>query len=202
MTAMIGVAVLGSTGSIGESTLDVLARHPDRFRVVALGARTQRRRSSPQQVDAVAPDYAALATIRGGRELEGAARARAASTTRVLAGPEALVEIAALPEVASTSWRPSSAPRGCASTLAAARAGKRLLLANKESLVMAGPLLMRTRARLGRDAAAGRQRAQRDLPVPAARCALRRGAARRAPRPAHRLGRAVPRLAASRRSRA
>ncbi len=58
---------------------------------------------------------------------------------------------------------------GLRSTLAAARAGKRLLLANKESLVMAGPLLLAAVRALGRDAAADRQRAQRDLPVPAAR---------------------------------
>ena len=65
---------------------------------------------------------------------------------------------------------------GLRSTLAAARAGKRLLLANKEALVMAGPLLMQTVRDVGRDAAADRQRAQRHLPVPAAQL---RAAARR-----------------------
>ena len=103
-------------------------------------------------------------------------RARGAPT-RVIAGAEALEEIARLPEVDSVMAAIVGAA-GLRSTLAAARAGKRLLLANKESLVMAGPLLMRTVRDVGRDAAAHRQRAQRGVPVPAAR---RRAAASRRP---------------------
>jgi 1-deoxy-D-xylulose-5-phosphate reductoisomerase len=136
-----GVAILGSTGSVGESTLDVIARHPDRFRVVALGARRNFEKLAVQ-CEKFAVPYAALAEPSAAGELAARLRARGAPT-RVLAGPDALAEIAVLPEVASVMAAIVGAA-GLPSTLAAARAGKRLLLANKESLVMAGPLLMRT----------------------------------------------------------
>jgi 1-deoxy-D-xylulose-5-phosphate reductoisomerase len=136
---MIGVAVLGSTGSIGASTLDVLAQHPDEFRVVALTAHRNVAKLA-QQVVQWRPDYAAVADANMARELtERLVKANA--ETRVLAGPEALTEIAALPE-AQTVVAAIVGSAGLASTLAAARAGKRLLLANKESLVMAGSLLL------------------------------------------------------------
>jgi 1-deoxy-D-xylulose-5-phosphate reductoisomerase len=136
---MIGVAVLGSTGSIGVNTLDVVARHPDRFRVVALGAHRNAARLA-EQVLRWRPDFAALADEGAARELS-ARLAGANVGTRVLAGADALVELARLPQVDQVMAAVVGAA-GLRSTLAAARAGKRLLLANKESLVMAGPLLM------------------------------------------------------------
>jgi 1-deoxy-D-xylulose-5-phosphate reductoisomerase len=136
-----GVAILGSTGSVGESTLDVVARHPDRFRVVALGAQRNFEKLAAQCEKFDVP-YAALADPQAATELAQLLRARGVKT-RVLAGPAGLEEIASLPEVASVMAAIVGAA-GLPSTLAAARAGKRLLLANKESLVMAGPLLMRT----------------------------------------------------------
>src|SRR5688572_27463169 len=135
-----GVAILGSTGSVGEHTLDVIARHPDRFRVVALGAHRNVEKLADQCRRFAVP-YAALADVGSAAALEAALRERQAPT-RVLAGEQGLVEIAGLPEVHSVMAAIVGAA-GLPSTLAAARAGKRLLLANKESLVMAGPLLMR-----------------------------------------------------------
>ena len=138
--ATMGVAILGSTGSVGEHTLDVIARHPDRFRVVALGAHRNVGRLAEQAVHFSAP-FVAVADPAAAPKLEQELRARGAAA-RVLAGPAALEEIAQLPEVDAVMAAIVGAA-GLRSTLAAARAGKRLLLANKESLVMAGPLLMR-----------------------------------------------------------
>jgi 1-deoxy-D-xylulose-5-phosphate reductoisomerase len=135
----MGVAILGSTGSVGEHTLDVVARHPDRFRVVALGAHRNAEKLAEQALRFSAP-YAVMADAAAGRRLEQILGSRGAKT-RVLAGAEALEEIAGLPEVDSVMAAIVGAA-GLRSTLAAARAGKRLLLANKESLVMSGPLLM------------------------------------------------------------
>ncbi len=143
---MIGVAVLGSTGSVGESALDVLARHPDRFRLVAVAAHRNARKLA-QQVRRWRPAYAALADEAAAgelRELLGAA----APGTRVLAGTAALEEIAQLAEVECVMAAIVGAA-GLRSTLAAARSGKRLLLANKEALVMAGPLLIAELRRSG-----------------------------------------------------
>jgi 1-deoxy-D-xylulose-5-phosphate reductoisomerase len=136
---MIGVAVLGSTGSVGENTLDVLARHPDRFRLVAVAAHRNSSRLA-RQILAWRPAYAALADESAAPELR-ALLGGAARGTRVLAGEGALEEIASLPEAECVMGAIVGAA-GLRSTLAAARAGKRLLLANKESLVMAGPLLI------------------------------------------------------------
>jgi 1-deoxy-D-xylulose-5-phosphate reductoisomerase len=136
-----GVAILGSTGSVGEHTLDVIARHPDRFRVIALGANRNVEKLAEQCLRFAVP-YAALGDASLAPKLEQALRARGAPT-RVVDGPESLMEIASLPEVHSVMAAIVGAA-GLSSTLAAARAGKRLLLANKESLVMAGPLLMQT----------------------------------------------------------
>ena len=136
---MIGVAVLGSTGSIGESTLDVVARHPDRYRLVAIGAN----RSAAKLADQILrfrPAYAALADSKAAAELTQLLGTKAPQT-RILSGEGALTEIASLSETDAVMAAIVGAA-GLPSTLAAARAGKRLLLANKESLVMAGPLLM------------------------------------------------------------
>jgi 1-deoxy-D-xylulose-5-phosphate reductoisomerase len=143
---VIGVAVLGSTGSVGESALDVLARHPDRFRLVAVAAHRNARKLA-QQVRRWRPAYAALADEAASgelRELLGGA----APGTRVLAGTAALEEIAQLAEVECVMAAIVGAA-GLRSTLAAARSGKRLLLANKEALVMAGPLLIAELRRSG-----------------------------------------------------
>ena len=137
---MNGVAILGSTGSVGENTLDVIARHPDRFRVIALGANRNVEKLAAQCLKFSVP-YAAMADPQAAAQLATLLRLHGAAT-QVLAGPEALEEIAALPDVHSVMAAIVGAA-GLTSTLAAARAGKRLLLANKESLVMAGPLLMR-----------------------------------------------------------
>ena len=136
-----GVAILGSTGSVGESTLDVVARHPDRFRVIALGAHRNVGKLADQCHRFNVP-WAAIADATRVPQLEHELRARGAST-RVLAGEPGLCEIATHPDVDSVMAAIVGAA-GLGSTLAAARAGKRLLLANKESLVMAGPLLMRS----------------------------------------------------------
>ncbi len=133
------IAVLGATGSIGDSTLDVIARHPDRFAVAALAAHS----NAAKMVDLCRrfrPPYAAMSDRTAARTL---ARALAAEglVTRVLAGPEGLCEVAALPE-ADTVLAAIVGAAGLPSTLAAARAGKRILLANKEAIVMGGALFM------------------------------------------------------------
>ncbi len=136
---MIGVTVLGSTGSIGVSTLDVLARHPHRYRVVALTAHRDWRRMTEQCL-AFRPELAVMVDPQAAAELERTLAAAGVST-RVAAGAAALEEAAALPEVASV-MAAIVGGAGLPPTLAAARAGKRVLLANKEALVMAGRLLM------------------------------------------------------------
>ncbi|MEO7774666.1 MAG: 1-deoxy-D-xylulose-5-phosphate reductoisomerase [Steroidobacteraceae bacterium] len=136
---MIGVAVLGATGSVGESTLDVLGRHPDEFRVVALAARRNVDRLAEQCLQ-FRPAYAAMTDPACAATL-AARLADAGLPTRVLAGERALEEMAILPE-AQYVMAAIVGAAGLRSTLAAAGSGKRLLLANKESLVMAGPLVM------------------------------------------------------------
>ena len=136
---MIGVSILGSTGTIGENTLDVVERNPERFRVVALGARSNWERLA-QQCTRCRPDYAAMASPDAALQLERALR-RNGVATRVLAGDEGIEELARLREAPYVMAGIVGAA-GLRSTLAAARAGQRLLIANKESLVMAGPLLL------------------------------------------------------------
>lgn len=133
------LTVLGASGSIGTSTLDVVARYPERFEVVALTAHTQ--------VDELAqlclrhrPRYAVVADIGDAKRLTADIKA-AGLATEVLAGPAALEEVAALDEV-DTVMAAIVGAAGLAPTLAAVRAGKRVLLANKEALVMAGALFM------------------------------------------------------------
>jgi len=142
--APLGVAVLGSTGSVGASTLDVVARHPGRFRVVALSANRQVD-VLWQQVRALEPVYAVVADAAGARDLADRV-ARAGLATRVLAGSEGLQAVASAPE-ADVVMAAIVGAAGLESTLAAANAGKRVLLANKESLVMAGGLVMDAAAR-------------------------------------------------------
>ena len=132
-----GIAVLGSTGIVGANTLDVASRHPDRFRVAALAAHANVE-AMERQVRRHRPELAVLADEAAAAELGG--RLRGAGT-RVLAGAEALEEVAALPGVRHVVAGIVGAA-GLLPTLAAARAGKRILLANKEALVMSGRLFI------------------------------------------------------------
>jgi 1-deoxy-D-xylulose-5-phosphate reductoisomerase len=133
------VAVLGSTGSIGRSTLAVLGLHPDRYRVQALAARGDVAGMLAQCLRHE-PEWAVLEEPAAAAELELALR-KAGSPVRVAAGADAIVGLAA-DSASQVLMAAISGAAGLRSTLAAARAGKRLLLANKESAVMAGPLLM------------------------------------------------------------
>ena len=139
------VAVLGATGSIGASALDVIARHPDRYTASVLSAHGRVdelvalcARHRPQHAVIAQPQH--HAALREGL-------AAAGLTTQAHAGGEALAALAGS-DACDTVIAAIVGAAGIASTLAAARAGKRLLLANKESLVLAGELLMQA-ARAG-----------------------------------------------------
>ncbi|MCF6255694.1 MAG: 1-deoxy-D-xylulose-5-phosphate reductoisomerase [Gammaproteobacteria bacterium] len=138
-TGPIGVTVLGATGSIGVSTLDVIARHPERYRVVALTANTQVDRLF-EQCRAFAPEYAVLADATAAEQLQQRLRAAGLETT-VLSGVDSLEMVAALEQTRQVMAAIVGAA-GLRPTLAAAYAGKRILLANKEALVMSGKILM------------------------------------------------------------
>jgi 1-deoxy-D-xylulose-5-phosphate reductoisomerase len=133
------ITILGATGSIGASTLDVVARHSDRFAVTALAANRQWHRLL-ELVARFQPPWAALLDPDAAGELASAVR-REGLATRVLAGSEGLCEVATLPEV-DTVVAAIVGGAGLAPTMAAARAGKRILLANKETLVLAGSVFM------------------------------------------------------------
>ena len=137
---MSRITILGCTGSIGESTLDVIARHPDRFQVHALVARSSVDRVFEQCVR-FRPRMAVLTSVEAAHEL--ALRVREAGLPiDVLAGPDAAVDAACASEV-DTVVAAIVGAAGLPAALGAARAGKRILLANKEALVMAGPVFMR-----------------------------------------------------------
>ncbi len=140
------LTLLGATGSIGASTLDVVARHPDRFRVAALAARKDWERMA-ELCRRHRPSYAAMHDPTAANEL-AKALASDSPTTRVLAGDAGLAEVAVLPEV-DTVLAAIVGAAGLAPTLAAARAGKRILLANKEALVIGGELFMQAVAEGG-----------------------------------------------------
>ncbi len=140
------LTVLGSTGSIGVSTLDVVARHPQRFGVYALTANTQVDTLLQQCLD-VEPVFAVMRDEACAEQLQQRLSA-AGSATRVLAGEEGLEQVAAAPE-APVVMAAIVGSAGLAPTLAAVRAGKKVLLANKESLVMAGGLFMQAVAESG-----------------------------------------------------
>ena len=143
---MIGITVLGSTGSVGVSTLDVVSRHPERFRVVALTANENAERLAVQ-CRRHRPLYAAMAN-RGSAARLGDLLRGMEGRPEILAGVEGLEQVAALPETQYVMAAIVGAA-GLRPTLAAARSGKRVLLANKESLVMAGALFMRAVAEHG-----------------------------------------------------
>ena len=133
------VSILGSTGSIGTSTLDVLARHPGRFEVFALSAHSRVDELLAQCLH-WKPRFAVMTDASAARRLREALRA-AGSATEVMEGAEALDQVASHPEVDSVMAAIVGAA-GLPSCLAAARAGKRLLLANKEALVVGGAFFM------------------------------------------------------------
>ncbi len=133
------LAILGSTGSIGANTLAVVDRHPDRFEIVALSADRQVDRLF-EQCRQYRPRYAAMADAVAAGQLRLKVR-EAGLHCEVLSGAKALEQIATAPEVDAV-MAAIVGSAGLRSTLAAAQAGKQLLLANKEALVMAGGLLM------------------------------------------------------------
>jgi len=134
---MKGITILGATGSIGKSTLEVLALHQDKYRIIALTANhnVERMVSLCQTYQ---PQYAVMADEQAAKQLRQRLSAQAIT---VLSGVKALEEVAVLDEVDFVMAAIVGAA-GLLSGLAAARAGKRVLLANKESLVMSGDLFM------------------------------------------------------------
>ena len=145
-TAPRKVAILGATGSIGGSTLDVIARHPERFRATVLTAQ--------RNVDALValcvthrPELAVIADTA--LEAQLAQRLRAAGVQCEVASGHDALTAAAASALCDTVVAAIVGAAGLDSTLAAARAGKRLLLANKESIVMAGQLLLQALAEGG-----------------------------------------------------
>ena len=133
------VAILGSTGSIGVNTLDVIRTHPDRFKVVALTAAKQIERLAEQCVE-FKPSIAVVADAEGATRLSKLLIEKGIKT-QVLYGPEALVT-AVTQSACDTVMAAIVGAAGLVPTLAAAQAGKRVLLANKEALVMSGNLFM------------------------------------------------------------
>jgi 1-deoxy-D-xylulose-5-phosphate reductoisomerase len=134
---MKNLTILGATGTIGVNTLDVVALHPDKFRVVALSGQNQLEKLA-QQCRRFRPAYAVVMEADKAMVLR---TLLADLDTEILAGVEALEFVSALPEVDSVMAAIVGAA-GLRPALAAARAGKRVLLANKETLVMAGSFFM------------------------------------------------------------
>lgn len=137
---MIGISVLGSTGSIGISTLDVIAQHPERYRAVGLAANTDVE-GLFQQCERFQPTVVAMADQASAAEL-AKRLGSIGSSIEVLAGEAGVIAIAELTD-AEMVMAAIVGAAGLTPTLAAVRKGKRILLANKESLVVAGDLFMR-----------------------------------------------------------
>jgi len=133
------VAVLGSTGSIGVSTLDVIRRHPDRFKVVALTAAKQIESLANQCIE-FNPAIAVVSDVDGAKQLSELLRDKQLKT-QVMYGADALVT-AVTDSDCDTVMAAIVGAAGLVPALAAAKAGKRVLLANKEALVMSGDLFM------------------------------------------------------------
>ncbi len=136
---MKGIAILGSTGSIGVSTLDVLRRHPDRYRVVALSASTDVQ-GMLAQCREFRPQLAAMAEATAAGALGEALNAEGLPI-EVMAGPAGLEAVATHPD-ATDLMAAIVGAAGVLPTLAAVRLGRRILLANKEALVVSGALFM------------------------------------------------------------
>jgi 1-deoxy-D-xylulose-5-phosphate reductoisomerase len=135
------ITVLGSTGSVGVNTLDVIARHPDRFEVFALSAATQTELLLAQCAK-FKPRYAVMASEPHARDLAEKIKANGLSA-QVLYAPGAL-EMIASHELVDSVMAAIVGAAGLGACMAAARAGKRLLLANKEALVVGGEVFMQT----------------------------------------------------------
>ena len=140
------VTILGATGSIGRQTLDVLARNPERYRVLGLTA-GHRWRELAEHCLTWRPPFAALADEQAAEALRNHLR-EAGSHTQVLAGHAGVAEVAALQE-ADTVVAAIVGAAGVRPTLAAVEAGKKILLANKETLVVTGALFMEAVKRHG-----------------------------------------------------
>jgi 1-deoxy-D-xylulose-5-phosphate reductoisomerase len=134
------LTLLGSTGSIGDSTLDVVARHPDRFAVHALAAHRNSEKLVAQCLR-FQPDVAVVGDADTAAGVEAQLRASGRSGTQVAYGPQALVEVSKS-DACDTVVAAIVGAAGLAPTLAATRAGKRILLVNKEALVMSGAIFM------------------------------------------------------------
>ena len=134
------ITVLGSTGSIGVSTLDVLARHPDKYRAYALTANTSVDLIIPQ-IQRHSPRFAVMRDERSAQQLEDQLFALGHKETAVLSGEKGLLRVASDVAVSAVMAAIVGAA-GLSPTMAAVTAGKKVLLANKESLVMAGHLFM------------------------------------------------------------
>jgi 1-deoxy-D-xylulose-5-phosphate reductoisomerase len=138
-SAIKTLSVLGSTGSIGTSTLDVVARHPDKYRIVALTA-YQKDELLFEQCLRFKPRFAVMIDVVAASRLTERIAA-AGLDVKVLCGERALEQVASLPEV-DVVMAAIVGAAGLRSSLAAAQAGKKILLANKEALVMAGRIFM------------------------------------------------------------
>jgi len=144
---MKGICILGATGSIGVSTLDVVARHPEQYKVIALTANTN--------IDALYeqclvhhPEYAVVVDEHSAQELEERLKNSVVADIKTLSGVKALEQVATLDHVDSVMAAIVGAA-GLLPSLAAAKAGKTVLLANKEALVMSGDIFMQTVAKSG-----------------------------------------------------
>ena len=135
------LTILGSTGSIGESTLDVVSRHPEKFRVFALAGHKQVEKLAAQ-CRTFRPEYAVVADAEHAARLEALLK-RNGTATQVLHGAQALVDVASADEVSGVMCAIVGAA-GLPSALAAAQTGKTIYLANKETLVVSGALFMET----------------------------------------------------------
>lgn len=144
---MKGICILGATGSIGVSTLDVVARHPDHYKVVALTANTNID-ALYEQCLAHHPEYAVVVDEHRAQALKNRLENSVVRDIKVLSGVKALEQVATLEQVDSVMAAIVGAA-GLLPGLAAAKAGKTVLLANKEALVMSGDIFMQTVAESG-----------------------------------------------------
>lgn len=135
------LTILGSTGSIGESTLDVVSRHPEKFRVFALAGHRQVDKLAAQ-CKQFRPEYAVVSDVGHAAELEKKLKQEGIDT-QVLYGSQALIDVASADEVSGVMCAIVGAA-GLPSALAAAQKGKTIYLANKETLVVSGALFMET----------------------------------------------------------
>ena len=144
---MKGICILGATGSIGVSTLDVVARHPEHYKVVALTANTNID-ALYEQCLAHRPEYAVIVDENKAQDFEEKLKTTPISGLQILSGVKALEYVATLDQVDSVMAAIVGAA-GLLPSLAAAKAGKTVLLANKEALVMSGDIFMQAVAESG-----------------------------------------------------